>query len=154
MKQRTVLNKRELEDHFAIGALIEDKDGRILSFKHQKWGFWTFPVGKGEDGETAEEATIREMREECGIYIKKLEKIYEIPVTYSRDGNRVCATCVLFRVKDFTGIVENLEPHIHEGFDYRTLKELSARDRLSDMLMLYLDKLKIPHKARIAGKIS
>ena len=54
----------------AACALI-DTDGRILMCQRpvgkSHAGKWEFPGGKIEDGETAEETIVRELREELGI---------------------------------------------------------------------------------------
>jgi len=53
----------------STGAIIE-KDGKFLIGKRNKEpykGDWTFPGGKIEGGETAEEAIVREVKEEMGV---------------------------------------------------------------------------------------
>ena len=54
----------------AAAALI-DADGRVLITRRPDGkpmaGLWEFPGGKGEPGETPEEALIRELREELDI---------------------------------------------------------------------------------------
>ena len=54
----------------AACALI-DRDGRILLAQRPEGksmaGFWEFPGGKLEEGETPEEAIIRELKEELDI---------------------------------------------------------------------------------------
>lgn len=54
----------------AACALI-DRDGRVLLAKRREesahGGLWEFPGGKLNDGETPEEAAIRELNEELGI---------------------------------------------------------------------------------------
>ena len=53
-------------------ALV-DPDGLVLLSQRPKekemGGFWEFPGGKVEKGETPEEALIRELKEELGILI-------------------------------------------------------------------------------------
>ena len=57
----------------AACALI-DADGRVLLAQRPPGktlaGLWEFPGGKVEQGETPEEALIRELREEIGIETK------------------------------------------------------------------------------------
>ena len=47
--------------------------------------YYTFPGGGLEDGETPEEGTIREIKEEFGINVKIVGKLYE---TYSEKFNQ------------------------------------------------------------------
>jgi 8-oxo-dGTP diphosphatase len=60
----------------AVGAVIEDKKGRILLVKHVParrgyWqGKWICPGGKLEEGETIEEGIKREVKEETDLDIE------------------------------------------------------------------------------------
>jgi len=60
----------------AVGAIIEDKKGRILLVKHVSarggfWqGKWICPGGKLEEGETIEEGIKREIKEETSLDIE------------------------------------------------------------------------------------
>ena len=57
-----------------VGALIRDDSGRMLLFKTAKWsGMWGIPGGKIEWGEPSEEALRREVREETGLEIDRIE---------------------------------------------------------------------------------
>ena len=65
-----------MEVMVAVGAVIEDGDGRVLLVKHveERGGFWKgkwiCPGGKLELGETIEEGIVREVREETNLEIK------------------------------------------------------------------------------------
>ena len=57
-----------------VAALLFDKKGRILSCKRPSqdaWaGWWEFPGGKIDDGESAPQALSREIEEEIGILVE------------------------------------------------------------------------------------
>jgi 8-oxo-dGTP diphosphatase len=50
----------------AAGGIVE-RDGHVLVVHRPKYGDWSFPKGKLEDGETWEEAALREVEEETGL---------------------------------------------------------------------------------------
>lgn len=57
-----------------VGALIVNKEGKILLAKSHKWfDKYTLPGGHIEIGETMEEAVKREVREEVGLQIEVVE---------------------------------------------------------------------------------
>ena len=56
----------------SAGALIFDPDGRLLILKPTYKSGWTIPGGVMEaDGETPWEACRREVREECGLQVRR-----------------------------------------------------------------------------------
>ncbi|HXZ65807.1 MAG TPA: NUDIX domain-containing protein [Streptosporangiaceae bacterium] len=55
-----------------VGAVIRDEAGRLLMIMrgHDPGrGLWSIPGGRIEPGETAEEAVVREVREETGLTV-------------------------------------------------------------------------------------
>lgn len=57
----------------AIGIVI-DSDGRILWVKRRDLAIWVLPGGGIDDGETPEEAVIREVEEETGLTVSLVRK--------------------------------------------------------------------------------
>lgn len=65
------------------GIIIEDKKVLGTQRGHGEFkGFWEFPGGKIEKGETKEEALVREMKEELGILVAVGEKVLTISYDY------------------------------------------------------------------------
>jgi 8-oxo-dGTP diphosphatase len=60
-----------------VAAAVVRREGRILLTKRPDRGhlagFWEFPGGKLETGESPEAALVRECREECGIEVDVLD---------------------------------------------------------------------------------
>ena len=50
----------------AAGGLVV-RDGKVLLVHRPKYDDWSFPKGKLDDGETHEEAALREVEEETGL---------------------------------------------------------------------------------------
>ena len=81
-------------------AVIIDGD-RILAAQRSHGelaGGWEFPGGKIEDGETAEEACVREVREELGVTVADLKPFvsleYEYPSFHMDLQTFTCRRCV------------------------------------------------------------
>jgi nucleoside triphosphatase len=59
-----------------VGALIVNKDGKILLTKSHKWfDKYTLPGGHIEVGETMKEAVAREVKEEVGLDVEVAEML-------------------------------------------------------------------------------
>ena len=79
---------RQFVEYFTViraaGGVVADSSDRVLVIK--RFGKWDFPKGKIEKGETAKEAAIREIQEECGLtglkivsLLKTTSHIYRSP---------------------------------------------------------------------------
>lgn len=82
------MQDKKLRMRQAVCALIYTKDGKILGVSRKddtsKFGLIG---GKVDDGETPEEALLRETKEETGLTIVKYKKIFE-----RIDNNFICFT--------------------------------------------------------------
>lgn len=65
-----------LPRHIAVvGALVRDKEDRVLLIRHHRRG-WEIPQGKVEEGEDLLTALRREAMEEAGVEIEPLSLVY------------------------------------------------------------------------------
>jgi acetyl-CoA carboxylase carboxyl transferase subunit beta len=61
-----------VEPRLAVGAVVLREDGAVLLVRRARppaIGSWTLPGGKVEDGETPEQAIVREVLEETGLRV-------------------------------------------------------------------------------------
>ena len=86
---------------FATGGVVLDKSGQVLLVEpkgHFDDYVWTFPKGRPNPGETAEEAALREVLEETGVFARIVGLI---PKVY--DGNTTQCLYFLMRPIAETG---------------------------------------------------
>ncbi|HEU0186793.1 MAG TPA: Nudix family hydrolase [Gallionellaceae bacterium] len=102
-------------------AVLQRPDGTFLLAQRPAdkiWaGYWEFPGGKVEAGETPYHALVRELREELGITVEKAYPWLMRVFTYPHATVRLN----FFRVTAWQG-----EPHPHEGqsFSWQTAHEV------------------------------
>lgn len=96
--------------HQVICAILVNSQDQVLVAQrsaHQDYaGYWEFPGGKCEPGESLQEALIREIREELAIEVEEAEPWMVIPHEYEP----YFVTLHIWRVMRFRG-----EPSGHEG---------------------------------------
>ena len=97
-------------------GIIEDASGRLLISlrpEGKPWpGFWEFPGGKVDPGETPEQALVRELWEELGITVTAPEPFRVLDYTYPERTVRLH----FYRVRHWTGTA-----HGREGQEVRWL---------------------------------
>jgi 8-oxo-dGTP diphosphatase len=78
-----------------VGAVVHDAAGRLLMIRRGREpsrGLWSLPGGRVEAGETAEEAVVREVREETGLEVRPVQPVGRV---------RIPAGPVVYEVVDF-----------------------------------------------------
>lgn len=108
--------------HVAVGVLIDNTDCVLLA-RRQKGthleGYWEFPGGKVESGETVEAALARELTEELGVVIGETSSL----VTVNHDYGEKQVLLDVHRVLSWTG-----EPHGAEGQPIAWVSESALDD--------------------------
>jgi 8-oxo-dGTP pyrophosphatase MutT (NUDIX family) len=69
------------------------------------------PKGHPEEGETAADAALREVREEAGVEATMREKLGDVRYWYQRGGRRIAKTVAFFMLDYVSG---ELDDHDHE----------------------------------------
>lgn len=100
-----------------VAAVLTLADGRILLASRPPGkvyaGYWEFPGGKVESGETLDHALARELREELGIRVTRASRWITREFTYEHAHVRLN----FFRVWAWQG-----SPHEHEGQQFIWLR--------------------------------
>jgi len=146
---KTKYNAEDLIDHQGVSAIIKDAEGRILMQEHAKYGFWTVPVGKAKQGQTAADGLKEEVFEECNLTVKEFREIKYKVYEYMREGRLVKVFTHIYEIIDYEGEMQNKEPHKHPQQRFMELGEILKLPYLSDTTLLYLSILGIERAPRI-----
>jgi nucleoside triphosphatase len=72
-----------------VGALVVNEKGQVLIVKSKKWGDkYTVPGGHIELGERAEDAIVREVKEETGLDVGPVELLIVQQAIYPKDYHK------------------------------------------------------------------
>ena len=109
-----------------VAAIIKtvDEAGKPMIFATQRGygdykGWWEFPGGKIEDGETKEEALKREMREELDIEVEVGDLIANVEYDYPKF--HLIMDCFLCEIRD-----GDLKLRVHEDARWLYFHELDS----------------------------
>ena len=109
------------------------KDNKVVTTKYKegnkKSGYYDIPGGKIEDGETAEQTAIREMKEETGIDIKNLEIKGKMVIEYP---NRIFDFDV-FVCNEYIGEPKEFEENTSEWIN---INELLQKEKILSNIMI------------------
>lgn len=119
--------RRTRQEHSCGGAVILQREGvahvaLIATRRRTRWGL---PKGAVTDGETPEQAALREVREETGIEARIVRPLDTIQYSF-RAGDTLIHKSVDFYLMDY--VAGELEPQLSEVDDVEWV-ELSAAVR-------------------------
>lgn len=124
-----------------VAAIIEFPNNKILLVKRGTQvfrGFWALPGGKVEVKEVAEQAIVREVREETGLKIEVIKKIGNYHESGENNGVKYDYYPTCFLVKYVGGKIRRQKDEIEEikFFDLNEIPEKLAFKHL-DMINDY-----------------
>jgi len=126
----------------AAGALVFDKQNRLLLHQRSDNGYWGIPGGFMELGESAEETARREIYEETGIILGEIE-LFNVYSGNGRkqvleNGDKFFDVIILYTCKNYRGdITFNKESLAVKFFPLDLLPEKlfpSQKDLFDDLL--------------------
>ena len=100
------------------GVILINERNEILLQRRSDNGYWDYPAGSMELGESFEECARREVLEESGLECGRLEYLmdmsgedsfYEYP-----NGDKVYLAGILYICRDFSGEIKNQEDEVLE----------------------------------------
>ena len=129
------------------GVLIINDKNEILLGKRTDNGYWDYPAGSMEIGESFEECARREVFEETGLTCGKLEyfmelsgedTFYEYP-----NGDQVYLAVIIYICRDFSGELKVQEEEVYEQrfFSIDALPEippLKIKSRILEKVRNYI----------------
>ena len=108
-----------------VAAILRDSDKILIARKAKGKpleGFWEFPGGKIEFGETPEESLVRELMEEMDIKVKVNEYIGESIYDY---GNGKVISLLGYSAEIVEGDIKLTD---HDRYEWVTLEEINKYD--------------------------
>ena len=125
----------------ATAIIFDDSRKKILITRRSDNKRWCLPGGAMDSGESAEEACVRETKEETGLDVKvtKLVGIYTSPglVIEYRDGSRVQPVSVTFEADVIGGELTLSDETI--DYVYASIDSLAEYDLMEHHLERILD---------------
>jgi 8-oxo-dGTP diphosphatase len=132
--------QRDLVDHDAMGCVVWDNSHKkIVMLEHVKYGFWTIPVGKVEEGQTLEQGLKQEMWEELGIRVQSFKILAKKPIIQLIMGKRIKEVNYVCEVLRYTGTVKNKEPKKHRQLKWMTVEEIQNLPFVSHNVLWFLE---------------
>ena len=116
-----------IREFSAGGLVIRNLSGRphvaVVRVRDQ---ILALPKGHPEEGESAQDAALREVREETGLEATPVEKLGDIRYWYARDGDRVLKIVSFFLLRYRSGRLEDHDHEVEEAL-WIPLEEAPAR---------------------------
>ena len=100
--------------------ILFNKEGEILFEEREDDGFIDFPGGNIDFNESAEDAAVRELKEETGLIANKLEffNLYSGPITRYKyfNGDEISGLDAVYICKDYSGVLKEDKKEVKKLF--------------------------------------
>lgn len=126
---REIVGHRPLILVGSVTVVLDDKKRLLLQKRRTPYGVWGLPGGLMELGESTEDTARREVKEECGLTIGKLNlvDIFSGKDNYLKvsNGDEFYAVTALYYTEEFEGkmVIDEKESLGYEFFDMDNLPE-------------------------------
>jgi 8-oxo-dGTP diphosphatase len=126
-------------------AVITDSQQRILitqrSMDVSYGGFWEFPGGKLENGESAPDALVREIKEEVGLEVLAHDYLGEVNYTY----NNRAISLLIYHIDSYRGIATCREGQMNmQWTQMQHLKNFQFPPANVEIIELISQKIRVP----------
>lgn len=123
-----------MKREFSAGGIVFNKAGQVLLTKSSGKGYWQFPKGRIESGQTSKEAAVREVKEEGGVEAEIIEKVADSKYVYPdpQIKEMIFKVVTFYLMEYLSGDPQNHHWEVEEAGWYESeeaLKKLSFSDQ-------------------------
>lgn len=104
-----------MKREFSAGGIVFNSSGQVLLTKHSQNHHWSFPKGLIDPGQTPEEASLREVREEGGVAAEILGKVGYSKYVYTFGGEKIFKVVTYFLMKYLSGDPKDHDWEVEEA---------------------------------------
>lgn len=124
-----------MKREFSAGGIVF-KDNKVLLTKHSQNKHWSFPKGLIDPGQTAEEAAIREVKEEGGVEAEIVDKVGYSKYVYTLSGEKIFKVVTYFLMKYKSGDPKDHDWEVEEAGWFEVEDALKQLTFLKDKQLL------------------
>lgn len=120
-----------IKREFSAGGVVFKKDVEkilVVIYKPESRDTWQLPKGWIDEGETSQEAAVREVREEAGVEAEIIQKIDTIKFFFNWEGQKILKTVTFYLMRYLSG---NVEDHGWEAENAEWVEIDEAQGRLT-----------------------
>ncbi len=106
---------KNVKREFSAGGIIFNAQNQVLICQPSGSDYWQFPKGHIEKGESAQQAAIREVKEEVGVEAEIIAKAGESKYVYtSPEGDKIFKLVTIFAMNYLSGDISKHDWEMQE----------------------------------------